>query len=303
MEYFEVMQMLVEAADGGSLSAASRKLKIPLPTVSRKISELEAHLGVRLLIRTTRNIKLTEAGIGYVENSRRILEEVDDANKTAVGEYVSPKGRLVLTAPIASGRRIVLPIVHEFMRYFPDIKVQLILSDFHIRLVDEQVDMAIRVGHLPDSNLIATKLGSMREVVCGSPGYFTAHGVPRSLDDLDELSFVTHDLYAPATTLRFIDPATGLPLDKAINATLSVSIAEAAVDAALAGVGLTRVFLYQAYPAVATGDLRIVLEEFEPPPKPFNLVYAQRAQMPLKMRSFRDFAVPRMKQILATYSR
>ncbi len=178
MNLFESMSLLVAVVDAGSFSSAARHLGVPLPTVSRKVADLESYLKTRLLHRTTRTLSLTEAGVSYVDACRRILEQVGEAQRTAIGEHVSPRGDLVITAPVNFGRLHVVPVVAEFLVEYPEININLVLTDRVVHLMDEHADVAIRIGELPDSTLIATRLGSVRRVVCGSPSYLQAHGVP-----------------------------------------------------------------------------------------------------------------------------
>ena len=169
MDRLEAMSILVAVVETGSLSAAGRRLGVPLPTVSRKLSELEAHLNARLLIRSTRKLALTDAGAEYLEACRRILEQVGDAERAASGEFSVPRGELVVTAPIVFGRLHVLPVVNAFLARFPEIDVRLVLSDRNLHLIDDHIDVAVRIGALADSNMVATRVGSVRSVVCGSP--------------------------------------------------------------------------------------------------------------------------------------
>src|SRR5512144_1546021 len=178
------MSILVTAVDAGSLSAAARHLGTPLATVSRKVSELEAHLKTRLLTRSSRRLTLTDAGRNYVAACKRILEEVGEAERAASGEYSAPKGDLIITAPIVFGRLHVLPAVAEFLETYPEIDIRLVLADRAVNLLEEHVDLAVRIGELPDSSLVATRVGAIRRVVCGSPGYFAARGTPQTPDEL-----------------------------------------------------------------------------------------------------------------------
>ena len=191
MDRLDAMSLLVASVEEGSFSAAGRKLGIPLPTVSRKIAELEAHLKTRLLVRSTRKLTLTEAGIAYIAACRRILEEISDAETQASGEYIIPRGELTLTAPIVFGRLHVLPVVSAFLNQFDEINVRMTLSDRNVNLVDDQIDVAVRIGELPDSTLVATRVGSIRRVVCGSPAYLAAHGTPKRPEDLVDHMCVT----------------------------------------------------------------------------------------------------------------
>lgn len=299
MDRLEAMAMLVAVAEKGSLSAAGRDLKVPLTTVSRKISDLERLLGTRLLIRSTRKLTLTDAGTAYLAAARRILEEVEEAEREAAGEFTVPKGELVVTAPLMFGRLHVLPVVADFLATFPEINIRLMLSDRNVDLIDDHVDMAVRIGKLPDSSMVATQIGVMRTVTCASPGLLAGHGVPQTPDDLPGLPCVTVDTPMPSPSWRFRHPRSGAVIDVPILPRLSVSTPEAAAQAAVRKVGIVRLLHYQAAEAVERGELQILLEAYEPEPAPLHLVHAARGQMPLKMRRFLDFAVPRLRQVLS----
>lgn len=302
MDRLEAMTMLLVVVEKGSLSAASRSLGVPVPTLSRKISDLEDVMNTRLLIRTTRKLTLTDAGLTYVGAARRILEQVEEAEREAAGEFTAPKGELIVTAPMVFGRMYVLPVVAEFLALFPEISVRLLLTDRNLQLIDEHVDLAIRVGKLPDSAMIATRVGSMRMVVCASRALLAGHGVPDTPEDLRRLPIVTFNWLASSATWQFRGSAAGAPLEISVAPRLSVSTAEAAVDAAARSVGVTRLFHYQAADAVEAGALQIVLEDFELAPAPIHLVHAARGQMPLKMRRFLDFATPKLRHALSRFA-
>ncbi len=295
MDRLEAMSILVAAVEAGSLSAAGRKVGVPLPTVSRKISELETYLHTRLLVRSTRRLALTDAGAAYVAVCRRILEEVSEAERAAAGEYRMPRGGLVVAAPVAFGRMHVLPAINDFLARFPEIDVRLILSDRNVDLIEDHVDMAVRIGALPDSSMVATRAGFLRRVVCGSPGFFADYRTPTVPADLSDLPCVTFDILGSAASWRFKTLKSKAEQAVAVHSRLAVNTAEAAIDAAVAGVGITRVLSYQAAHALRAGKLRIVLEAFEPEPIPVNLLHAARGLLPLKMRSFLDFAAPRLR--------
>jgi DNA-binding transcriptional LysR family regulator len=302
MDRLEAMSMLVAVAEKGSLSAAARGLAVPLATLSRKISQLEAQLGTRLLVRTTRKLALTDAGMAYVTAARRILQQVDDAEREAVGEFTVPKGELILTAPLMFGRVHVLPIVADFLATFADISIRLILADRNANLIDDHVDMAVRIGKLPDSSMVATQIGVMRTVTCAHPALLADRGTPREPNDLLllRLPCVTVDTHMPLPYWRFRKPGSGAAFDVAISPRLTVTTAEAALEAATRAVGVARLLHYQAFEAVERGELKILLEAYEPEPVPVHLVHASRGQMPAKMRHFVDFAAPRLRQSLAT---
>jgi DNA-binding transcriptional LysR family regulator len=185
------MSVLLAAAESGSLSKASRNLRLPLATVSRKVAELEAHLNATLLIRSARGLELTPAGRSYVTAAKAILEQVTEAERAAAGEYTEPKGDLVVTAPIMFGRMHVLPVVTRFLAAYPEVSVGLVMTDRVAHFLDDQVDVALRIGPLPDSSLIATRLGTVRHVICASPDYLAANGIPSTPDDLARHSVIS----------------------------------------------------------------------------------------------------------------
>jgi DNA-binding transcriptional LysR family regulator len=235
------MLVLVAVVEAGSLSAASRRLGMPLATVSRRISELEEHLKTRLVTRSTRQMTLTDAGRSYVEACRRIIEQVEDAERTATGEYSAPKGHLTVTAPVVFGRLHLLPVALEFLAAYPDIDLQLVLSDRILNLLEDNIDLAVRIGVLPDSSLIATRIGSTRQVVCASPAYLAARGRPKHPDDIGSHACITFESLVSrrAWTFTIGRAERAVP----IRSRLAVTTAEAAIDATTAGLGLTRVLL------------------------------------------------------------
>ena len=292
MDRLEAMRLLLRVADRGSFSAASRDLGVPLATVSRKVNELETHLGAKLLVRTTRKVALTDTGAAYLASARRILEDIEETERIASGEFHAPRGELTLTAPVFFGRLHILPIVADFLAAYPEINVRLLLSDRNLHLLDEHVDMAVRIGRLPDSTMIATNIGSMRTVVCASPKLIDAYGLPARPEDMAALSCVNFEFLSPASSWPFRSAEDGRAIEVEFSPRLSVSTAEAAVDAAAQGVGATRVLHYQCVEKVHQGALRIVLEDFEVEPIPVHLIHAARGTLPSKMRIFLDFAVP-----------
>jgi DNA-binding transcriptional LysR family regulator len=295
LDRFEAMSLLLAAVDAGSLSAAARRLGTPLATVSRKVSELEAHLGTRLLTRGSRRLALTEAGRSYVEAARRIVEQVEAAERAAAGEYAAPRGELTVTAPIAFGRVHVLPVVLDFLKAYPEIDVRLSLSDRLVHLLEDHVDVAVRIGALADSSLIATRVGAIRPVVCASPAYLAARGAPAHPRELARHDVITFEGLAAGVGWTM---GEGAPPPAALHARLSVTTAEAAIDAAVAGIGVTRVLSYQAAEALASGALVAILRDFEPPAWPVHLMHAGQGPLPLKLRAFLDFVAPRLRSAL-----
>lgn len=300
MDRLEAMTILLGVVDKGSFSAASRDLGVPLATVSRKVSELEAHLGTQLLVRTTRKVALTDAGAVYVASARRILAEIDETERTAAGEFHAPRGELILTAPLLFGRLYILPIVTEFLVAYPEIDVRLLLSDRNLHLVEDHVDMAVRIGRLPDSTMIATRVGSMRTVVCVSPKLSATLDMPRSPADMSNVPCVNFEALSSASAWSFRSKDGKAPTEVPIRARLSVTTAEAAVRAASEGIGATRVLHYQCADAVRDGSLRIILADFEVEALPVHLLHAGRGALPSKMRVFLDFAASRLRARLGS---
>jgi DNA-binding transcriptional LysR family regulator len=241
-------------------------------------------------VRGTRKLALTEVGEAYLGACRRILEELAEAERGASGEYKTPQGELVITAPVTLGRLHVVPVAAEFLAAHPRVDLRLVLSDRPLNLVDDHLDLAVRVGELPDSSLIALRVGQVRSVVCASPGYLAARGTPKSPPALATQDCVVF------TGLGTAEPWTFRSGDSVrVRARMVVSTAEAAVDAAACGVGLARVLSYQAAEAVKSGSLKVVLRKFEAPPLPVSLVYVRERRASGKLRAFLEFAAPRLR--------
>jgi DNA-binding transcriptional LysR family regulator len=297
MDRLEAMSAFLAAVEAGSLSGASRKLGMPLATLSRKVSELETHLRTRLVIRTSRRLILTDAGRSYVAACKRILDDVREAERAAAGEYSAPKGELIITAPIVFGRLHVLPVLLEFLNTYPEIDVRLTLADRVVNLQEDHVDLAVRIGELPDSSLVAMRVGSIGRVVCGSSAYFAERGTPKRPNELSKHDCITFNgLTSPEA---WIFPSGKGNISVAVHSRLTVNTAEAAIDAAIAGLGITRVLSYQVADAMRTGALVLALREFEPPPVPVSLVHAGQGRLALKLRAILDFAAPRLKARLS----
>jgi DNA-binding transcriptional LysR family regulator len=301
MDRLEAMSILAAVVAAGSFTAASRRLGVPLPTVSRKVAELEAHLNARLLIRTTRKLTLTDAGAAYLAASRKILEQVAEAERAASGEYLTPRGDLAIAAPIVFGRLHVLPAVNAFLAAYPDIDVQLVLSDRNADLIGDQIDLAVRIGPLHDSSMVALRVGAVRQVACASPDFLAANGVPETPGDLAAFSCVT---FGATATTSWLFASKGRALRPVpVRSRLVVNTAESAIDAAAAGVGITRVLSYQVASAVRERRLKIVLADFEPAPLPVHLIHPAQSHPPLKLRRFLEFAAPQLKKALADIER
>lgn len=293
MDRFEGMSIALAVAEAGSLSAAARRQNMPLATVSRKVSELEAHLRTKLFNRSSRALVPTDAGRSYIAAAKRILADVAEAERAAVGEYTTPRGELNVSAPVALGRLHLQPVLTEFLAAFPQVDVQLSLLDQAVNLVEEYVDVALRIGPHADSSLIAVRVGDIRRVMCASPAYLKLRGMPKAPDDL-----TTHDCISfPPIQLpniwRFSKDQTDYAVP--VRSRLVVSNLESACDAACAGIGVTVVFSYHVADAIRSGELVPLLADFQPPPLPVSFMYSPNRFMPVKLRAFLDFALPRLK--------
>lgn len=294
MDRLDSMSILVTVAEAGSLSAAARRLDTPLTTVSRKISDLEAYLKTQLLARSSRRVTLTDAGKSYVAACKRILEEVGEAERIAAGEYTAPKGELSVTAPIVFGRLHLVPVLADFLRAYPDIDVRLTLSNRLVNLTEEGIDAALRVGDLPDSALIATRIGTIRRVFAASPGYLEARGTPQKPADL-----VGHDCVGVQgfTGSGFWSVANDAEIP--VRYRLIVNSTDAASEAAKAGLGIISVFSHHVASDFRDGSLVPVLPDFKRETLPLSLVRASGEYLPLKLRAFLDFVTPRLKARLS----
>jgi DNA-binding transcriptional LysR family regulator len=300
MDRLEAMTLLVAVAEAGSISAASRKLRAPLATISRKISELEKHLNARLLMRSARNVVLTESGRSFLAASRRILADLDDAERDAASATKTLKGELVLSAPIALGRFYLLPVVADFLKDHPNIDVRMMLADRRLSMIEDRIDVGLRVGELNDFSLVAKKVGTVRRVVCASPSYLERRGAPKSPEDLKDHDCITFEntLSSQSWVFKIGKTEKSFP----IHSRLVVSTAEAATDAAVSGLGLTRMLDYQIELQRRAGSLKLVLESFRSPSKPVHLIYEAGRHLPLKIRAFLDFAAPRLKHAMRSFA-
>jgi DNA-binding transcriptional LysR family regulator len=296
------MAMLVSSVEEGSFSAAARKLRIPIATLTRNVNDLETLVGTKLLMRSTRKLELTDAGVDYLASAKQILEQVDEQERRAAGEFTAPRGELVITTPVQIARLRLLPIIDQFLALYPEIRIRLIQSDRNVDLIDSHADVAIRVGRLRDSSLVAARVGSLRVVVVASEALLRKYGVPETPDDLRGYPCVVFD--SPSLSpWRFRHPDTGQLFSIAELPRLLVSSPDAAVDAAIDGIGTTLILEHDVDAAIKAGKLDIVLQEFEVDPIPVHVVYLSRNVMPIKVRRFIDFAVPKLRETLAEFGR
>jgi DNA-binding transcriptional LysR family regulator len=299
LDRLESMSMLLVAIEKGSFSAAARDLGVPVPTLTRKITDLEEQLGTQLLLRSTRKLTLTDAGHAYVESARRILELVEEQEKQAAGEFIAPRGELVISAPVLFGRLHVLPVILEFLALYPEINVTLLQSDRNADLIGDQVDLAVRIGKLPDSGMIATQVGSMRIVVCASPALIAQRGAPQRPEELMHLPCVMFNGPRLSPNWRFREPDSDAVTTIAIRPRLQVATPDSAAQSAIRGLGFAYLFEYHVAQALEAKALQIVLEAFEVETIPVHLLHVSRAQMPIKLRRFIDFAAPRLRESLS----
>jgi DNA-binding transcriptional LysR family regulator len=297
MDRFEAMAVVLAVAEAGSLSEAARRQKTPLATVSRKVSDLEAHLETKLFNRSSRALVLTDAGRSYVAASKRILADVAEAERAASGEYTTPRGELIISAPVVLGRTMLVPLIADFLKAFPAVDVQLGLQDRAVNLMEEHVDVALRIGILADSSLIAVRLGEIRRVACASPAYLKARGTPRSPAELEGHDCISFVPMVTPTSWAFT--RDGEEHRVPVHSRLQVSNLDSAVDAARAGIGITMAFSYGVEAHINAGTLTTLLDGYHPPPAPVSFVYASNRFMPGKLRAFLDFAMPRLKLTLA----
>ncbi|WP_447749897.1 LysR family transcriptional regulator [Sphingopyxis fribergensis] len=291
MDRLDAMRVILAVVDAGSLSAGSRQLGAPLPSVSRKVADLERHLGTNLLVRTSRNIQLTDAGRDYVEAARRIIADLDEAERRASGEYQAPRGELAITMPVEFGARHVVPLALAFIEEYPEVTLKLVTSDRVVQMVEEHVDVAIRLGHLADSGLYAVKAGEFRLITCASPRYIERCGAPQHPSELaghDGISFGPRPIFwtfAVDGEDRIIAPRTRV----------AVNTAASNAAAAVAGAGIARLFDYQLTDEIASGALVPILTDYADDPRPVHIVYPRQGLLPLKVRSFIDWVAPRLR--------
>lgn len=294
MDRFRAMHVFVAVAEAGSLSAAARRLREPLTNVSRLLSQLEDHVACTLIDRTTRRMMLTDAGRDYLKTCRQVLEELERAESRIAGQSTELSGEIAITAPVSFGRLHVLPMIAAFLDAYPRINARLLLIDRIVDLIEEGIDIAIRIGELPDSGLVAMRVGTLKFAVCASPNYLAQHGVPASIADITERDCVTFSGMAGGSRWIFKSKRYGRKAVK-VRSRLSVNNAEAAVAAAVAGVGITRVLSYQARSALDAGLLKPILERFEDTPIPVHLVYRPTRSDNPRVREFVRFAAERLR--------
>jgi DNA-binding transcriptional LysR family regulator len=286
MDRIDAMQAFVAVADLEGFAPAARKLKLSPSAVTRLIAALEERLGVRLLQRTTRSVTLTDTGRHYLERARRILADVEEAERAAEGEGTRPSGRLVVSAPLGFGRLHVSPVMSAYLKRYPEVSGELRLEDRMISLVEDGIDLAVRIGHLADSSLVARHVGEMRRITVASPTYLKARGEPKTLEAIASHDTIQFGSTAGVADWRFLD--AGKEVRIAYDPRFSSNSSDAAIQYAAEGGGLTRVMAYQAAAALKAGKIKIVLEKFELLPVPIHIVYPTSRLLSAKVRTFID---------------
>ena len=286
LDQIQLMTVFVTVAQTQGFAAASRQLKMSPPTVTRAIAALEQRLAVKLFTRTTRHVRLTDAGQRYLEDVKRILNDIKLANEAAQGINAIPQGTISVTAPVLFGQKYVLPSVIRYLDKYPSTKVNTIFLDRIVNLLEEGFDIGLRIGQLADSSMRAKKVGQVRLVLVASPEYLTKHGIPQHFSSLEKHSLIEVQAGNLLPQWQFVE--NGKQINQSIKARLSVSTNQAAINAALSGFGITRVISYQVANELAKGQLKILLENFELPPLPVNIVHREDRLSSNKVRSFID---------------
>lgn len=293
MDRIRSIQVFIAVADCHGFASAARHLNMSPPAVTRSISMLEDHLGARLFVRTTRSVRLTDVGKRFLEDGRRILLELEEAEQAAVGSHSEPKGDLSITASALLGRMFVTPILGEFLNSYPKVNARTMYVDRVVNLIDEGLDVGIRIGDLPDSSLTAVNCGSVRQVVFGAPEYFEKHGLPQNPEDLADHALIQSLAVTPSREWGF--QVGGARTSVQIKPRVQMNTNDAAIEMALRGWGLSKVISYQISPFIDAGRLQAVLEEFELPPMPIYVVHQEGRMVSGKVRAFVDFMVERLR--------
>lgn len=292
MDRFQEMQIFMTVAEEEGFAAAARRLNISPPSVTRAIAAMEERIGTQLLSRTTRSLHLTEAGQRYLDDCRRILGEVNEAEEAAAGSYSIPCGHLTVTAPVLFGELYIAPLLAEYLDQFPSVHLHALLFDRVTSIVDEGIDVAIRIGHLHENNQHAIKVGEVRQVICGAPKYFEEFGRPRHPGELGSAKIVMSSASHLLSDWQFENEGNALSFR--FDPQLVVTANQAAINIACLGWGVTRVLSYQVASQVAAGELEVVLQDFEPPALPIQVVYLKSNRVPAKIRTFVDFLTERL---------
>jgi DNA-binding transcriptional LysR family regulator len=293
MDRLQAMTTFVAVVDSGGFASAARKLNLSPPVVTRAVAELEERLGLRLLTRTTRFVRVTDAGARFAQDCRRILADIEEAETVATGTHTAPRGTLTLTAPVLFGQLHVAPILVHYLQQFPEVEAQCLFLDRVVNVVEEGIDVAVRIGELPDSSLQAVRVGRVRRVLVAAPAYLKAQGVPQRPEDLARHTIASASGVTPVSEWRFNDG--GKPLLQRLQPRLRTTTNDSAIAAAVAGLGITRLLSYQVAAHVRSGTLQVLLEDFEAAPLPVYVVHHEGRRATQKVRAFIDLAVDTLR--------
>lgn len=293
MDRFHLMTVFVAVAEQESFAAGARRLGMSPPAVTRAIASLEDRLGIQLLTRTTRYVRATDAGLRYLEHARRIIAEADEADEVAAGVHAEPRGQLAVTAPVLFGRMFVIPSMVEYLQRFPDMSISALFLDRVVNLLEEGLDVGIRIGELPDSTMRAIGVGYVRRVVCASPAYLKAQGTPKSPADLARHTIIAASPVSPSVDWKFAHGKKTLGVR--LTPRLSVTSNEAAIAAAVQGFGVTRLLSYQIAPYLVSGQLKAVMGAYEPARLPIHVVHREGRQASAKVRTFVDLLAEKLQ--------
>ncbi len=297
MDRFHLMSVFVAVAEEESFAGGARRLGMSPPAVTRAIAMLEEHLGIKVLTRTTRFVRATDAGLRYLESARRIIAEAEEADEAAAGVHAAPRGHLAVTAPVLFGSIYVMPGIVDYLKRYPDVSVSAMFLDRVVNLMEEGLDVGVRIGELPDSTMRAIRVGHVRRVVCAAPEYLKQYGMLNEPEDLVTHRVICAIPVSPANEWRF---GTGKMLESVkIVPRLTVTNNDAAIQAALQGLGVTRLMSYQIAAHLAAGRLTRVLADYEPPPLPIHVLHREGRQASAKVRSFVDLLVERLRADIA----
>jgi DNA-binding transcriptional LysR family regulator len=293
VDQLHLIRVFVAVVDANGFAGASRKLKISPPAVTRAVNELETHLGVRLVSRTTRVVRVTDAGARYCEDCRRILAELAEADQSATGSHGSPRGRLTLTAPVLFGCQFVTPVVTEYLQRYPEVSADCWFLDRLVNMMDEGVDVAVRIGDLPDSSMQAIRVGTVRRVICAAPAYLEQRGMPQTPDDLTSHTVISAAAVTPTPEWRMVISAKASAVK--VQARMITTTNDSAIAAAMSGFGLTQLLAYQVADQLRDGRLKAILTEFEPRVLPVHLLHREGRHASPKARAFLDLATERLR--------
>jgi DNA-binding transcriptional LysR family regulator len=293
MDKLHLIKIFVAIVDTNGFAGAARKLGLSPPAVTRAINDLEAQLGVRLLMRSTRIVRVTEAGARYAEDCRRILHDLAEADESVIGTHAAPRGKLNLTAPVLFGGIHLTPIVTDYLTRYPETKVSCLFVDRVVNMMEEGIDIALRIGALPDSSLQAIRVGQVRRVICAAPSYLARYGTPTSADDLQAHAIISSAGVAASPEWRVEE--NGKPRTIKLEPRMQTSTNDSALAAAVSGFGITRLMSYQIAQQLQEGTLQIILPELEQAPLPVHLVHHEGRQGSQRVRAFLDLAIEALR--------